>query len=69
MCKKTRVRAGALVQWLWEKTHVPKVVSSNPSTAYWMDIFSQLFDVKIVMCVRKEENKNKKEAGVGPFKK
>ena len=28
------VRAGALVQWLWEETHVPKVVSSNPGTVY-----------------------------------
>ena len=44
-------RAGALVLWLWEETHVPKVVSLNPSTVYWMDIFSHLFVVKIVMCV------------------
>ena len=28
-----------------------KVVSSNPGTIYWMDIFSHLFVVKIVMCV------------------
>ena len=33
------MRAGALVKWLWEGTHVPKVVSSNPGTVYWMDIF------------------------------
>ena len=25
--------------WLWDETHVPKVVGSNPSTVYWMDIF------------------------------
>ena len=25
--------------WFWEETHVPKVVGSNPSTTYWMDIF------------------------------
>ena len=31
---------GALVKWLWEEIHVPKVVGSNPSTAYWMDIFT-----------------------------
>ena len=34
-----RYKAGALVKWLWEETHVPKIVSSNPSTVYWMDIF------------------------------
>ena len=33
------LRAGALVKWLWEETHVPKVVGSNPSTVYWIDIF------------------------------
>ena len=31
--------AGALVQWLWEETHVTKVVGPNPVTVYWMDIF------------------------------
>ena len=31
--------AVALVKWLWEETHVPKVVGLNPSTIYWMDIF------------------------------
>ena len=41
--------AGALVQWLREETHVPKVVGSNPGTVYWMDIFSHILDVKIVM--------------------
>ena len=38
-------------------THIPKVVSSNPGTIYWMDIFSHLFVVKIVMCVWKDKNK------------
>ena len=36
--------------WLWEETHVPKVVSSNPSTVYWMAILTFNF-VKIVMGV------------------
>ena len=40
-----------MVWWLWEETHVPKVVGLNPSTIYWMDIFSHLFAVKIVMLV------------------
>ena len=42
-------RAGTLVKWLWEETHVLKVVGLNPSTIYWMDIFSHWFVVKIVM--------------------
>ena len=42
---------GALVQWLWEETHVTKVVDSNPSAIKWMDIFSHLFAVKMVMFV------------------
>ena len=28
-----------------------KVVSSNPGTGYWMDIFSHLYVVRIVMFV------------------
>ena len=31
--------AGALVEWLLEESHIPKVVGSNPSHIYWMDIF------------------------------
>ena len=27
----------------------PKVVGLNPGTIYWMDIFSQIFVVKIVL--------------------
>ena len=41
------VWAGALVQWLWEETHVVKVVGSNPGTIKWMDFFSHIFVVKI----------------------
>ena len=41
--------AGALVWWLWEETHVPKVMGFNLGTVYWMDIFSHLFVVKTVM--------------------
>ena len=51
LIKKTSAWAGALVQWLWEETHVPKVVGSNPGTVYWMDIFSHIIVVKIVMFV------------------
>ena len=33
---------GAVVKWLWEETHFPKVVGSNPSTGYSMYIFAHL---------------------------
>ena len=32
---------GALVLWLWEESHVMKVVGSNPVTLYWMDILQK----------------------------
>ena len=32
-------------------THVRKVMGSNPGAVYWMNIFSHLFVVKIVMFV------------------
>ena len=47
---------GPLSSGYWRRL-VPKVVCSNPCTVYKMDIFSHLFVVKIVMCVRKDENK------------
>ena len=50
-------------QWLWEETSVLKVMSSNPSTIYWMDIFSHTFDVQIVMFVWKDRNKRKRGLG------
>ena len=53
-------------KWLWEDTHVLKVVGSNPSTIYWMDIFSHLFVVEIVLLFEKMKI-NEKEAGHGPF--
>ena len=39
----TWLRAGVLVQWLWVEAHDPKVVSLNPSTVCWMDIFSHTY--------------------------
>ena len=50
------------------KSHVSKVVGSNPSTINWMDIFSHLIVVKIVMFFEKT-NMNKKEARDGPYKR
>ena len=40
-------RVGALVQWLWEATHVLEVVGSNPSTVYWMGIFHNYLLLKL----------------------
>ena len=31
------------------KRHALKVVGSNPGAVYWMDIFSHIFEVKIVL--------------------
>ena len=35
---KMKIKRG-LVLWLWDETHVQKVVGWNPSTIYWMNIF------------------------------
>ena len=59
-----KFRARALVKWLWEETRVPKVISSNPSTVYWVDIFSHLFIVRIIMFFEKMKI-NEKEAILG----
>ena len=46
------MRAGDLVLWLCEETHVQEVVGLNPSTGYWLYIFSRIpIDIKIVMFV------------------
>ena len=42
---------GSPDSWLWEETHVPMIVGLNPNTVYWMDIFSHIFVVKIIMFV------------------
>ena len=47
-----------------EETHVPKVVSSNPGTVYWMDIFSHLFVAKLKRVFEKTKI-NEKEVWVG----
>ena len=38
MTKEDKCRVGALVLWLWEDTHILKVVGSYPGALYWMDI-------------------------------
>ena len=60
--------AGALVQWLWEKTHVLKVVGSNPGAIYWMDMtFFTLICCKNCIACLKRPKINEKEAGDGPL--
>ena len=62
-----QIRAGALVWWLWEETHVRKVVGLNPGTVYWMNIFTHIFVVNICNVCYKRLKINEKEAGIGPF--
>ena len=55
-------RAGTLVQWLWEETHVPKVMGSSPSTIYWLDNF-HIYLMQKMLCLFEKTKINKKEAG------
>ena len=52
-------RTGALVQWLKEETHFQKVMSSNPSTRYWMDIFH----INFYCLFERSNNKRKRVRG------
>ena len=58
--------AGAIVQWLWEKTHVLKVMDSNPNTVPLYGHFSHKFVVRIVMYLFEKTKINEKEAGNVP---
>ena len=53
--KQSSIQGGerAPVQWLCEATHVREVVSSNLSTVYCMDHFSNLFGVKLYSCLKR----------------
>ena len=42
---------------MWAETHVLKVGGSNPSTVYWMDIFSNIFVVNLFYLFEKIEIK------------
>ena len=51
-------------------THILKVVGLNPSTVYWMDIFSHIcICFKNCIFYLKRPKINEKEAGVGQLKK
>ena len=55
----------AQVQWLWEETHVLKIVGLNPRTVQWIDISI----VKFVMIIWNDENKQKRVWGRPLLKK
>ena len=59
---------GSPVWWLWEETHVPKVVGSNPGTVYWMDMtfFTLICCKKCIDCLKRPKI-NEQEAGIGPL--
>ena len=60
----------ALVWWLREETQVLKVVGSNPSAVYWMDMtfFTLICCKNCIVCLKRPKI-NEKEAGDGPFLK
>ena len=60
--------AGTLFKWLWEETHVLKVVSSNPITIYWMQFFTLIFCKICYICLKKTENKRKRSQEWAIFK-
>ena len=53
----------SLVKWLKEEAHIREVISSNPSTRYWMDKLITLICCKIVLMFEKTENKLKRGRG------
>ena len=61
-------RAGVLVQWLWETTHVQEVVGSNPGTVPILDghFFTLICSKDCIVCL-KSLKINEKEAGNGTF--
>ena len=61
--RERKYRAGALVLWLWQMTHIREVVGSNPGGVFWMDIFH----IDLFCSFEKTENNRKREVGVGPF--
>ena len=52
--------ARAQFQWLWEETHVLKIMGLNPCTVYWMEIFHMnlLKKLLIEVCLKNTEIKN-----------
>ena len=49
---------------LWGKNYIREVVSLNPSTSYWMD----LFHITFLYCLIVKTGKKRIEAENGPFK-
>ena len=59
--------AGDLVLWLWEETHVPKVVGLNPSTVYRVDIFTFICCKSCNDVCLKRQKKTKKRPRMAHF--
>ena len=57
-----------MVYWLWEETHVMKVVGSNPSTIYWMDNFSHCSVEKLYCLLVESAIINKRRPGKANLK-
>ena len=68
LSKRSSVRREPWSSGYGKRLLFQRSVSLNPSTIYWMDIFSHLFVVKFVMCVWKDENKLKRGRGWPIFK-
>ena len=61
--------AGALVYWLWEETHVVKVVGSNPSTAYYGTFFTYNCGKNCNVCLKRRKWTKKRQEMMTLFKK
>ena len=49
------------------ETNVLKVMGSNHSTVFWMDVFSHICCKNYNVCFKKDEDKNENEAGMSHF--
>ena len=61
-------RMGALVSWLWEKTRVQEVLSSNPNVRYLI-LFLICLLQKLCFFKRPKIKDTKKRPGMAHFKK
>ena len=59
----------AHVEWLLEENHVPKAMSSNPGTIYWMDNFDIICCKNCIVCLKRWKEMKKKPGLAHFFKK
>ena len=57
------------VWWLWDESQNLKVVGSNPSIIYWMDIITLINWKNCNVCLKKAEKNKKRPGMVNFFKK